>query len=134
MEGAELGFAPDAGDPTQPPTDSKKPHYGSGAEALAVRRELGDFAPDNSRAATAIRHAFGTLKLRELKAVVQVVQDILQRRHGIPLPKLTRTAKRSHQLLVKYINEHYDVMIPVFQSIRLLNRDRQPVRERNPAG
>jgi hypothetical protein len=118
------------GDATHLQTDSRRARYGDGSEAMAVRRELGNFDPDNSRASAAIRDSFGQLKIRELKAVVRVVQDVLARRHGISLPPLTRNTKRSHQLLVKYVDEHYDRIVPVFQMITLLNEDRLPIHAR----
>jgi hypothetical protein len=137
----------DAVDPTQPivlgqrvfmshppPPGSRagrarpKVPYGQGSEAFAVCEELDDFDYLHCPAWSAIVETFGAaMRLRELKGFVDAIRTFLQVRSGIELPKLSRNAKRNLGLLVKYINEHYNEIVPVFPYVTLLDGDAQPI-------
>jgi hypothetical protein len=70
----------------------------------------------------AVRREFGSsIHLRELKGILYVIQDYIRDRDGHPLPPLSRNSKRSFPLLIKYIEEHFDIVAPIFCRITLLN-------------
>jgi hypothetical protein len=99
--------------------------YGSGWEAKTVHEELGDFAYSKSPAYGLVTECFGsTLRLKELKGIVYFAKDFLETHTGIKLPKISRNAKRSFPLLVKYIQANLDVMRPVLVRIEILDENR----------
>ncbi|MDR2646343.1 MAG: hypothetical protein LBC04_04195 [Holosporaceae bacterium] len=101
--------------------------YGHGPEAAAVKEELGDFDCPKSRALKALQHHFGSnLRLKELKGILLSIICFLSRK-GVILPKPSRNTKRSFPLMIKYIDEHYGEIAPIFPDITLLNADRQPI-------
>lgn len=108
--------------------DTRKKAYGEGYEAQAVRHELGDFDYLASKGYALVVHCFGdTIRLRELKAVVFTIIHHLQTKYRINMPPLSRNAKRSFPLLIKYITENMDVMEPVFPLISLCDKDKNPI-------
>jgi hypothetical protein len=83
---------------------------------------------ESSPAYQAIRSAFGTAtRLRELKAVVNVIRAWWQVKDGIYLPQLSRNEKRSFLLLVKYIDLHYDQIVPLLRHVVLLDDERKRI-------
>jgi hypothetical protein len=102
--------------------------YGQGSEAFAACEELADFDYLHSAAWSAIIDVFGaTIRLRELKGVLYAIQAFLRVRSGVELPKVSRNAKRNMGLLVKYINEHYNEVVPVFRHVSLRGGGGQPL-------
>ncbi|MDR1032003.1 MAG: hypothetical protein LBL30_02675 [Holosporales bacterium] len=109
-------------------TSFQVPSYGQGIEAEGVRRELGDFDYQSSRAQQAIIKHFGsTVRLKELKAIVESIRYYLGKKYGIALPKPSRNAKRNMPLLVKYIDEHYDHVVTIFSHISLCDKDKRRI-------
>ena len=105
-----------------------KKAYGEGYEAQAVRHELGNFNYLSSRGYHLVVSLFGdTIRLRELKAVVFTVIHYLQTKYRLNMPPLSRNAKRSFPLLIKYITENYEAMEPVFPLVSLCDKDKKPI-------
>jgi hypothetical protein len=91
--------------------------------------ELGDYDYKHARGWSAVMQAFGsTIRLRELKGIVYGVLSFLETRRGIRLPKMTRNTKRNMGLLIKYIDSHYDHIVPVFRETSLYDIDKRPIR------
>jgi hypothetical protein len=106
----------------------RKVPYGHGHEAMAMREELGDFDYMRSAAYAAIVAQFGsTLRLMELKGIICAIQMWWKLRHGTELPKLSRNTKRSLALLVKYIDDHYNEITPLFPHITIRNAMNQQI-------
>jgi hypothetical protein len=61
--------------------------------------------------------------MRELKGIVTVVRAWWQVKDGTYLPQLSRNEKRSFALLVKYIDKHYDQIVPLFRHMVLIEDD-----------
>jgi hypothetical protein len=102
--------------------------YGYGSEAKSVRRDLEEFELGTSPAYHAVKVAFGTnVRLRELKGIMSVVRAWWQSKDGTYLPQLSRNQKRSFPLLIKYIDHHYDKIVPLFQHAILLDEQRVPL-------
>jgi hypothetical protein len=102
--------------------------YGQGHEAQAVKKELDGFAFSQSRAWKAITDHFGSnLRLRELKAMVNSLLIHIRETTGETLPEPSRNAKRSVGLLVKYIESHYDRLVPYFPSIVFCDDNKAPI-------
>jgi hypothetical protein len=103
--------------------------YGQGHEAQAIKEELGEFAFHTSRAWDAITQHFGfSLRLREMKAMVHGLLIHIKRTTGEALPPLSRNAKRSIAVLVKYVDTYYDRLVPYFSSVTLCDDDKEPIR------
>lgn len=112
----------------EPPRKRVRTEYGHGTEARSVQMEIGDFDYLSSQAHAAIIHYFGTtLKLRELKGIVVSIRAFLESKHGIHLPQMSRNTKRSYPLMIKYIQDNLDAIVPVFPVIELLDERRNPV-------
>jgi hypothetical protein len=106
----------------------RKVPYGHGHEAMVMKEELGDFDYLRSAAYGAIVAQFGiTLRLMELKGIIYAIQMWWKLRHGTELPKLSRNTKRSFALLVKYVNDHYNEITPVFPHVSIRNADNQQI-------
>ncbi|MDR0580587.1 MAG: hypothetical protein LBG04_00510 [Holosporaceae bacterium] len=113
-----------------PQQQPKKPaiSYGTGYEAQTIKKELGDFIFKESAAYAAIVYNFGeNLRLKELRYIIESARYFLRERGGIELPELSRNTKRSFPLLVKYINDNYNNIVPLFGSIILTDANRQPI-------
>jgi hypothetical protein len=99
--------------------------YGNGLEAEGVRRELGSFDWESSPAHVAVLRYYGrTVRMAELRAIVLTATFWIQKSRGIQLTKLSRNAKRSLPLLIKYIQAHYDQIVPTFSRISLCTSDK----------
>lgn len=102
--------------------------YGFGAEAHSVHNEIGSFDYTRSPAYMAILHFFGpTIKLRELKAIISALQLYLKNKSNIVLPPMSRNTKRSYPLLVKYIQDNFAILVPMFPNLTFLDENMQPV-------
>ncbi|MBR1779492.1 MAG: hypothetical protein IJ758_03210 [Clostridia bacterium] len=102
--------------------------YGTGYEATAVKKELNGFNYKNSSAYGIITQCFGTtLRLKELRGIIFSVQEHLKSK-GILLPLLSRNAKRSFPLLVKYIEDNLDQIGPILPKVILYDKDEQPLQ------
>lgn len=100
-------------------------HHGAGKEANAIRMKLGNFDMHASPAYAAVLRYFGpSLSFRELKGIVNSVIDFLARRRSIQLDPVTRLAKRSLPLFIKYIQDNYEVLVPCFAAITCYDSDR----------
>jgi hypothetical protein len=99
------------------------------AEARSVCQELGDYDDTHAGAWIAVMQPFGSaIRLRELKGIIYSILQILEVRRGIRLPKMTRNTKRNMGCLIKYINSHYEHIVPVFREISLYDINKQPIR------
>jgi hypothetical protein len=108
---------------------SGKIRYGFGSEARSIRQELGDYDYMHAGGWIAVTQAFGSaIRLRELKGIVDSILQVLEVRRGIRLPKMTRNTKRNMRLLIKYIDSHYEHIVPVFREISLYDVNKQPIR------
>jgi hypothetical protein len=106
----------------------RKAKYGHGREAETIRKDLDGFDRDQSPASNAVRAAFGsTLRLRELRGIVDTIRAWWQVNDGTYLPPLSRNAKRSFLLTLKYIDEHYDQIVPRFPHVILCDDDGQRI-------
>lgn len=113
------------------PANAPKRRYGEGMEACAMKRELGTFDFESCPAWSAITYYFGrTLRLRELKGIVlSIIHHVSE--SGTTLPRLSRNSKRSLGLLVKYINDHYSIFVPLLRSVTLCDEDWHPISFRD---
>ena len=101
---------------------------GSGREALAVKQDLDGFEFKHSVAYSIITQKFGKrLHLAELKGLITITRGYLMETRQVELPPLSRNAKRSFPLLVKYVQDHADYMIPALQRIMLFDEMMRPV-------
>jgi hypothetical protein len=115
--------------PIHPQAEAPKPQYGTGWEAQAVHAEIGTFDYRNSAACAAILEYFGpSVRLRELKGIVFLAPDFLRAQQNVVLPKVPRNAKRNFPLLVRFVDQHLDVLRPVIAHIRLLDDQRVPIK------
>jgi hypothetical protein len=102
--------------------------YGSGPDALAVDKELGDFVVENSPASDLIHRYFGSnIRLTELKAIVMAAVALVKHKKAITLPKISRNAKRSKLLLIKYVDTHYAELAPLFPVLTLCDKNQRPI-------
>jgi hypothetical protein len=128
MAQSRLQYDVPPGAPPPLPRPAGRVRYGLGSEARGVRQELGDYDHMHAGGWIAVTQAFGgAIRLRELKGLVYGVLHILEVRRGIRLPKMTRNTKRNMGLLIKYIDSHYDYIVPVFRQITLYDIDKQPI-------
>jgi hypothetical protein len=94
--------------------------YGSGWEAQTVNEEIGDFNYESSEAYAVLLRCYGSdLRLKELKAILSGVTACLKAKSSIVLPELSRNAKRSFKLMVKYIQTHYECIAPILPNLIL---------------
>lgn len=101
--------------------------YGLGKEAAATRAELKDFDYRDSMAMALVLRVFGyKLRFNELKGVVMALGDFLARK-GVMLPALTRNAKRSLPLLLKYINDNIAIFTRWLPAVTLVDADKIPI-------
>jgi hypothetical protein len=104
-------------------------HFGSSWVEQTIPAELGDFDYSTSVAYNQIRTLFGsTIRLCELKYVVYFVSQFLERDAGVKLPRLSKNAKRSFPLLVKYIQTNFGLMLPVLAKIQILDENCREIR------
>lgn len=102
-------------------SDSKK--YGAGKEATMVRDEIGDFDITSSKAMTILKTKFGnSLRTTELKGIIYSITDYLEQKK-VYLPKLTRNAKRSFLLLVKYVDDNFEIFKDILPHVTLCDED-----------
>ena len=102
--------------------------YGHGYEANAVRHELCGFRYRESPAYAAVLEYFGPdIRLRELKGMIYTAKKHILTKLGVGLPALSRNAKRSFPLLIKYIQDNYDILVPLFPKVWLYDEGRMPV-------
>jgi hypothetical protein len=102
--------------------------YGSGRDALSVSQEIGDFVATTSRAYGLLQRHFGSaVRLVELKAIVRAAIAVVKYTNGIELPKFSRNTWRSWKLLVKYVDTHYAALAPVFPTLTLCDKHRNPI-------
>jgi hypothetical protein len=95
---------------------------------LPRQQDLEDFGLEASPAYQAIQATFGTsLRLRELKGIVNVVRIWWKVKDRTYLPELSRNQQRSVLLLVKYIDNHYHKIVPLFRHMALLDKERQAI-------
>jgi hypothetical protein len=106
----------------------KKPGYGQGHEAQAVRDELAGFNYLTSPAWKAITDYFGAnIRLRELKGIVYALSYHVKATQGKVLPSLSRNAKRNLGLLVRHIHDNFDDLVPLFPLTALLDANKEDI-------
>jgi hypothetical protein len=109
------------------PFPQKKP-YGSGPEALSVEKEIGDFDYQQSPAFTAVRQTLGIdIRLKEFKAILNVVRYYLKERKHLDLPKPSRNTLRSFPLMIKYVETHYCAIVPFLSQFSLCDEEKNPI-------
>jgi hypothetical protein len=100
-------------------------------EARAVKNELGSFEVDSSRASQLISELFTwQIRMRELKLVVESAREYLRTRKGKELPPLSRSTKRSKDLLTKYIDDHFADLAPVLSAADIEDSENKPLYPR----
>ena len=110
------------------PGASTRTRYGQGVEAQSVKDELGGFRYERGPAYVALVRNFGTsLRLRELKAIVLALKDVMERRYGYVLPPVSRNTKRIFSLLVKYLQDNYRYFAPMLDKVVLCDADGVPI-------
>jgi hypothetical protein len=111
-----------------PDRNQRSKGYGLGYEAYAVREELGGFDFESCPAWRSITDYFGTnIRLRELKGIIYALTRYIKNQSGLAIPGPSRNAKRNLPLLVKYINDHYSVFVPLFPSVTLCDNNKMPI-------
>jgi hypothetical protein len=102
--------------------------YGHGYEAQVIHNELNGFDFQSCPAWRAVTDYFGTnIRLRELKGIVFTLLFHLQHQSHTILPALSRNEKRSLGLLVRYINTHYPVLVPLFPFVKLCDENHDAI-------
>lgn len=105
-----------------------KKRYGTGIEANLIKKDLGGFDVYHSRAFNAVRNTFGrSVRLNELLGIINSIDVYMQRKGLSGLPRLTRNEKRSFALLIKYIENNYELIVPYFQYITLCDQAGIPI-------
>jgi hypothetical protein len=90
------------------PSQSRKVQYGTGIEACKMRERTADFDWVNCRAFQLVKEHYERITFSELKSVV-ISCIAYNNGRGVHLPPLNRNEKRNYKLLLKYIDNHYDV-------------------------
>lgn len=107
---------------------SKKEIYGKGAEAKAIKEELGDFDAFNSMAYREIIKHFGIdIRHNEVLGILNSINIYLQMKKNTALPIISRNEKRSLLLLIKYIEKNSELILPYFQYINLCDDNFQKI-------
>jgi hypothetical protein len=102
--------------------------YGQGYEANVVRKGLNGFDFQSSPAWRAVTDHFGTnTRLRELKGIVFALIAHIENQSKITLPALSRNEKRNLPLLVKYIDSHFSVLVPLFRCVTLCDENQEVI-------
>jgi hypothetical protein len=102
--------------------------YGNGEEAHSVRTELGTFDWKSSPAFVRVQELFGpNIRLKEFKAILQLARLYLRKEEGVDLPKPSRNTMRSFPLMIKYVEENTDQLIPFLRKAVLCDSDKHPI-------
>ncbi|OHT09207.1 hypothetical protein TRFO_22049 [Tritrichomonas foetus] len=109
--------------------------YGSGDEAKNIKTRLNGFESTKSEAYSALTSHFGkSLRLFELIGIVNSLhkyyeikpfllsQEEVINYVPVTLPKVTRDERRSFPLMVKYIEDNKDKIIPILPFINLCDK------------
>lgn len=106
---------------------NRKEMYGHGSEAKNISEKLGNFQIDNSFAYHFIKTKFGrSLRFNELIGIVKSIQAYCSQK-GIVLPPITRNEKRSFQLLIKYVDDHFEILRPILEKVTLCDESFNPI-------
>lgn len=101
--------------------------YGTGYEANAVRRELGNFDARSSQAWEVLIDKFGVeMRLFEIVKIAQ----ILYQRFPMKLTKISRNASRSMPLIVKWYQENLNAILPYLNCFTLCDEDQKEIRRK----
>jgi hypothetical protein len=104
--------------PTRSPRTSTDP--------AAIQAELDGFDEKRSPADQATTARFGHgFRLLELKNGIRLAGFYLHHKYGRILPKMSRNATRNLKLTIKYVQTHYDELVPIFQKITLCDPQKQ---------
>lgn len=103
--------------PIQEINEKPKKKYGTGYEANSVKRELGSFDAKSSEAYKELTNRFS--KDVTLDALKQVA-NILRQRKCDKLPPITRNAKRSLSLLIKWYQDNWNEIRNDLQYINII--------------
>ena len=96
--------------------------YGQGSEALTIKKELGDFNVNESLAYKMITRKFGqSIRLNELIGILNSIIIYNRIKNNIILPQISRNEKRSFPLLIKYVEQHNNFILPHLNNIHLGN-------------
>lgn len=107
---------------------NKKEAYGKGHEAKAIKDELGDFNMFETESYKTIIKQFGkSIRYNELLGIINSINIYIQLKKNCCLPKVTRNEKRSFPLLIKYIENNRELIIPYLQYIYLCNSSFQKI-------
>lgn len=101
--------------------------YGSGYEANAVKRELGNFDARNSQAWDVLVDKFG-MEMR-LFEIVKIAQ-ILYQRFPMQLTKISRNASRSMPLIIKWYQDNLNTVLPYLNCFTLCDENQKEIRRK----
>jgi hypothetical protein len=108
--------------------EQRRCRYGKGLEARAIKQEIGNFEIHTSHGYFLITRLFTEkILVTDLRNVVEAARTLLHYRRQIDLPPLSRNAKRSKALLVKYVDTHLNELAPVLSQMVLQDADHQPL-------
>ena len=116
------------GDPNDSDWHSKtRTPYGSGIEAKRITHQIGDFNYQQSKAYELVTRCFGhALRAAELRGLINAIIKHCQD-YGTPLPPFTRSYRRSYVLMLKYIQENYDVFEMILPNVKLLDESNRVI-------
>jgi hypothetical protein len=128
-----MDFAPDEAGANGDGKKPRKCRYRKGTEAQAIKEEIGNFQFETSRGYFLITRLFtDKILVSELRNLLEAARIVLRRRRQIDLPPLSRNAKRSKPLLVKYVDTYVNELTPMLSEMVLENSDHEPIYPRPP--
>ena len=93
--------------------------YGHGIEAKRISSQIGTFNYQKSRAYELVTRYFGqALRAFELRGLINAITMHCQQQ-GRPLEPLSRSYRRSYVLMLKYIEENFDVFKTILPNVQL---------------
>jgi hypothetical protein len=99
---------------------------GEGAEALEVKRMLGNFDPRQSPVVCELDRIFPSCRNSELISVARTIIRVTGERN-IDVPpdfgELTRVTRRSRALIQRWVHDNWFVIEPIIVDIRLTDAD-----------
>jgi hypothetical protein len=110
---------------------------GTGAEALEVRRRLGNFDPAHSPVQQLIRDTFPGATRTELISVAQMTLLVANERFPDLQPYLgefDRVTRRSMDLVIKWYHDNWAILQNIFGDVGLADEHFRPISRFAPPG
>jgi hypothetical protein len=100
---------------------------GEGAEALEVKRRLGNFRPELSEVARRIQKRFPTATKNELVSVVQMAIQLARERLSVEeqsiFNQFDRVVRRRTALILKFLVDNWGILCEFLSNVYLADAD-----------